>query len=62
MKLELQQLLDERGISVEQLASETGLPEKKLKKVLDNDIEAVRLSTLETLCRYFDVGPEVLLK
>ena len=55
-------MLDERGISVEQLASETGLPEKKLKKVLDNDIEAVRLSTLETLCRYFDVGPEVLLK
>lgn len=62
MQLEIQPLLDDRGVSLEQLAEGTGLPKGKLQKALDGDVKAVRLSTIEALCNFFDVGPGEFIK
>ena len=62
LRLELQPLLDERGVTLKQVSEGTGLSEYKLRAVLDNDLTKVRLSTVGALSEYFGVDPREILK
>src|SRR6476659_8624121 len=47
--------LEKRDLSIRMIAEETGLSQGALLRVKNLKMERVYLSTLETLCRYFEV-------
>jgi DNA-binding Xre family transcriptional regulator len=48
--------MEKRDISLRKVAEETGLALGTIQRVNKGEVAKVNLSTLETLCRYFDVA------
>jgi DNA-binding Xre family transcriptional regulator len=46
---------ERRGLPIRTISQETGLSQGAILRVKNLNMERVYLSTLETLCRYFDV-------
>jgi putative transcriptional regulator len=61
LKFKLKQLLQERGITQSQLCIDTKISRPTIGRLYNNNCESVHLSTLETLCEYFDCELQELI-
>ncbi len=57
----LDRLLDERGMTLTQLAGQVGITVANLSILKTNKARAIRFSTLEAICRELDCQPADLL-
>lgn len=62
IKLNLDQVMADRGISLTELADRVGLTLANLSILKTNKAKAVRFSTLEALCRELKCQPGELLE
>lgn len=60
--LHLDRVMDERKISLNDLAEKVGITNVNLSKIKNNRVTAVRFSTLEALCRILHCQPGDILK
>lgn len=56
IRCNLKVLLAQRDISVARLQADTGLTKAQVYLLYSNDVKRVDLDTLETICRYLNVG------
>ena len=61
MKIMLNQLLDERGISQNQMAKDTGISVTTLRNLNHNRTTRISFDILEKICIYLDCGVADLL-
>lgn len=59
--LTLDRMLAKRRLSLVELSDRTGIPEPHLKLLREQDAVALRLSTLDTLCKVLDCQPADLM-
>lgn len=57
----LQNLLAERRINISQASRDTGISRTTITSLCTNTCQGVQLDTVNTLCKYLDVGVEQLL-
>jgi putative transcriptional regulator len=62
IKLNLDRVMLERGISLTELADKVGITLANLSILKTNKAKAVRFSTLESLCRVLNCQPGELLE
>jgi putative transcriptional regulator len=62
IKLNLDRVILERGISLTELADKVGITLANLSILKTNKAKAVRFSTLESLCRVLNCQPGELLE
>lgn len=58
----LDELLEERGMTLTHLATEVGLSVVNLSVLKNNRARAIRFSTLDALCRVLDCQPGDILR
>jgi len=56
VRFKLKELLETRGISIRQLANDTGYPFESLRRIYNNDTERFPKEILASLCEYLGVG------
>jgi len=56
IRCNLKVLLAQRDISTTKLQADTGLSKAQVYLLYSNDVKRVDLDTLETICRYLNVG------
>ncbi|MCI8871612.1 MAG: helix-turn-helix transcriptional regulator [Lachnospiraceae bacterium] len=61
MKIMLNQLLENRKISQNQMAKDTGISVTTLRNLNHNRTTRISLDILEKICRYLDCGVEDIL-
>lgn len=61
MKIMLNQLLDNRGISQNQMAKDTGISVATLRNLNHNRTARISFDILEKICVYLDCGVEDIL-
>lgn len=61
MKIMLNQLLDNRGISQNQMAKDTGISVATLRNLNHNRTARISFDILEKICIYLDCGVEDIL-
>ncbi|MEH2943099.1 helix-turn-helix transcriptional regulator [Lachnospiraceae bacterium KK002] len=61
MKIMLNQILDDRGISQNQMAKDTGISVTTLRNLNHNRTTRIGFDTLEKICIYLDCGVEDIL-
>ena len=61
VRVRLDRVLSRRRMSLAELADRVGLPPDQLELLRGDRARAVRLSTLDALCRELDCGPGDLL-
>lgn len=57
IKNRLSVLLAERGLRITRVAKDTGISRNTLTATSQNDTEMIRLETINTLCKYFNITP-----
>ena len=62
VKLNLMQLMDERGLSASDLAGIPGIDKEGTSKILDGKVSAIRLSSLAAICDALQCTPGDVLK
>lgn len=62
IRLNLERVMEERGISLTELADRIGITLANLSILKTNKAKAVRFSTLEALCRELKCQPGELLE
>jgi len=62
IKINLNVMMAQRGVSLTDLAGRVGITMANLSILKNNKAKAVRLSTLEALCRELDCQPGELLE
>ena len=58
----LNDLLNQRGMSLDELAGRMGLSVNVVTRIAEGDYQAMRKTTLEALCRELDCQPGDLLE
>lgn len=58
----LGKVLKNRGLSVQKIADDTGLPYSFVRRMRDNNIVELNLNNFETICEYLQLRPDQLLK
>ena len=61
MKIMLNQILDDRGISQNQMSKDTGISVTTLRNLNHNRTTRIGFDTLEKICIYLDCGVEDIL-
>lgn len=61
MKITLNHLLDQKGISQNQMAKDTGISTSTLRNLNHNRTTRISFDVLETICQYLDCGVEDVL-
>ena len=61
MKVMLNQILDNKGISQNQLAKDTGISTATLRNLNHNRTTRISFDVLEKICNYLDCGVEDIL-
>ncbi len=61
MKIILSQLLDEKGISQNKMAKDTGISTTTLRNLNHNRTTRISFDILEKICLYLDCGVEDIL-
>ncbi|MCI9144603.1 MAG: helix-turn-helix transcriptional regulator [Lachnospiraceae bacterium] len=61
MKIMLSQLLDDKGISQNQMAKDTGISVTTLRNLNHNKTTRISFDILEKICVYLDCGVEDIL-
>lgn len=61
MKITLNQMLDSRGISQNQMAKDTGISTSTLRNLSHNRTTRISFDILEKICQYFNCGIEDIL-
>lgn len=61
MKITLSQILDEKGISQNQMAKDTGISVVTLRNLKNNKTTRISFDILEKICRYLSCGVEDVL-
>ena len=56
MKVTLDQMLDSRGVSQNQLAKDTGISTSTLRNLNHNRTTRISFDVLEKICLYFNCG------
>lgn len=56
MKIMLRQILDQKGISQNQLAKDTGISVATLRNLNQNKTTRISFQVLDKICRYLDCG------
>lgn len=59
--INLDVLLKDRKTSISDLSAQSGIPEKNLRILASGEIQALRISTLDTLCECLRCKPGDLL-
>lgn len=62
MKITLNQILDERKISQNQLAKDTGISTTTLRNLNHNRTTRISFDVLEKICSYLNCGVEDILR
>ena len=62
IKVNLDRVMQERGITLSHLAERVGITLANLSNLKTNKAKAVRFSTLEAICRELDCQPNDLLE
>ena len=62
VSLNLEKMLDARGMSLQELGGRMGFDEEKLSRIENGDISSVRLSTLAEMCDTLKCEPGDLLR
>ncbi len=60
--LKLAEALGKRRLSIVELSDRTGIPVRDLEILRDNKAMALRLTTLDALCRGLNCGPADLIE
>lgn len=61
MKITLNQVLDHKGISQNQMAKDTGISTSTLRNLNHNRTTRISFDILEKICQYLDCGIEDIL-
>lgn len=61
IRIQLEQLLNERGMTAYALAKQAGLHQSVIAKFRHNEAKAMRLDVLEKICAALDCAPGDLL-
>lgn len=61
MKITLNQVLDSKGISQNQMAKDTGISTSTLRNLNHNRTTRISFDILEKICRYLECGIEDVL-
>jgi putative transcriptional regulator len=59
--LNLDGLLDDRQVTLAELARRTGISTVNLSLIKNNHVKAIRFTTLTAICRALDCGPGDLI-
>ena len=62
VSLELEPILQERGMSLDGLAMRAGIEDVKTDKIKKNQVSAIRFSTLSNICEVLGCVPGDVLK
>lgn len=62
IRIHLDRMMVERGISLKDLAEEVGITNINLSKLKNAKVSAIRFSTLEAICKALDCQPGDLLE
>jgi len=62
IRLHLSRLMGERRLKIADVVRDTGISRTALTRLYHEKVERLDLETLETLCRYLDVGVADLLE
>lgn len=60
--IHLDELLEERGVSVTELAQAAGITRANMSNLKTGKVRAIRFSTLEAVCKYLDCQPGDILE
>lgn len=61
MKIMLNQILDDKGISQNKLSKDTGISTSTIRNLNHNRTTRISLDILEKICNYLDCGVEDIL-
>lgn len=56
-RIKLRELLAERNVTITQVHNDTGISRTTLHGLTKEESKSVQVSTLTTLCNYFDITP-----
>ena len=62
IKLKLDMVMLEKGISLQELASRVGITNANMSNIKTGKINAIRFSTLDAICKILDCQPGDILK
>ena len=62
IKLKLDMVMLEKGISLQELASKVGITNANMSNIKTGKINAIRFSTLDSICKILDCQPGDILK
>ena len=62
IKLKLDMVMLEKGISLQELASRVGITNDNMSNIKTGKINAIRFSTLDAICKILDCQPGDILK
>ncbi|MCR5350466.1 MAG: helix-turn-helix transcriptional regulator [Acholeplasmatales bacterium] len=62
IKLRLDMIMLEKGISLQELASKVGITNANMSNIKTGKINAIRFSTLDAICKILDCQPGDILK
>lgn len=62
VSLELEPILQERGIGLDELTIRAGIEDAKADKIKKNQVSAIRFSTLANICEALGCTPGDVLK
>ena len=62
IKLRLDRVMLEKGISLQELASRVGITNANMSNIKTGKITAIRFSTLEAICKTLDCQPGDILE
>jgi len=62
IKLKLDIVMLEKGISLQELASKVGITNANMSNIKTGKINAIRFSTLDSICKILDCQPGDILK
>lgn len=60
--LRLDRMMEEKKISLQDLADRVGITQANLSKIKNNKVNAIRFSTLNKICEVLDCQPGDLLE
>lgn len=62
IRIHLDRIMVDRGVSLKELAEEVGITNINLSKLKNAKVSAIRFSTLEAICEALDCQPGDLLE
>ena len=62
IKLKLDMVMLEKGISLQELASKVGITNANMSNIKTGKINAIRFSTLDSICKILECQPGDILK